>query len=127
VISSAPIKLAGDRVPVGVTCPKKAEGTCVGTVLVQGQARSVSIVRGSPTAKAVTLGRGTFAIPRGKAAKVLVRLSARAVKAVKRAVRLRVTLAVSARDSAGKRTAKPVTRQVWLQAPKSKRPSRSKP
>jgi hypothetical protein len=127
VISSAPITLVGNRAPVGLTCPKKAKGTCVGTVLVQGQARSVSIVSGIPTAKAVTLGRGTFAIPRGTAAKVSVRLSARAVKAVKRTGKLRVTVAVSARDSAGRRTTKPVKRQVWLQASKSKRASRSKP
>jgi Calx-beta domain len=125
VISAAPIELLDDLAPVGITCPKRAKGTCVGTVLVQGQARTLSIVNGRPTAKAVTLGRESFAIPRGKTEKVLVALSRRAVKAVKRVGRLRVTVVVTARDSAGKRTTKPVKRQVWLKAPKSKRTSSS--
>lgn len=126
-ISSSPITLLDDLAPVGITCSKKAKGACVGTVLVQGQARTLAIVNGQPTAKAVTLGRESFGIPRGKTEKVLVTLSRRAVKAVKRAGRLQVTVVVSARDSAGKRTTKPVKRQVWLQAPKSKRTSSSKP
>jgi hypothetical protein len=73
------------------------------------------------------VGRESFAIPRGKTEKVLVGLSRRAVRAVKRAGRLKVTVVVTARDTAGKRTTKPVKRQVWLQAPKAMRTSSSKP
>jgi hypothetical protein len=125
-ISYGPVTLVDELAPIGISCPKQAKGICVGTVLVQGQARTLSIVKGQPTAKAVTLGRESFGIPRGKAEKVLVPLSRRAVRAVKRAGKLRVTVVVSARDSAGKRTARPVRRQVWLKAPKSRR-ARIKP
>jgi hypothetical protein len=86
-------------------------------VTIEVQARALAGAGGQPAAKAVTLGRESFAIPRGSTDKVLVAVSARAVKAVRRAGKLRVTVVVTARDSAGKR-AKPIRRAIWLKAAK---------
>jgi hypothetical protein len=120
-ISSAPVKLLDDLAPVAVACSKQAKDTCFGTVLIQGRsARTLVIVNGRPTAKTVTLGRESFAIRRGRTEKVLVRLSIRAVRAVKRAGKLRVNVVVTARDSAGRR-AKPISRALWLKAAKTPR------
>jgi hypothetical protein len=116
-VSATPVTLLGDFAPIGVMCPRTAKGDCTGTVTIQGQARSLASVGMQPSAKTVRLGRESFAVPRGKTEKVLVALSARAVKAVKRAGKLKVTVMVTARDSAGKR-AKPIARAIWLKAAK---------
>jgi hypothetical protein len=124
-ISSAPVKLLDDLAPVAVACSKQAKDTCFGTVLIQGRsARTLAIVNGRPTAKTVMLGRESFAIRRGRTEKVLVRLSIRAVRAVKRAGKLRVNVVVTARDSAGRR-AKPIRRALWLKAAKTPRKAKT--
>ena len=124
-ISSAPVKLLDDLAPVAVACSKQAKDTCFGTVLIQGRsARTLAIVNGRPTAKTVTLGRESFAIRRGRTEKVLVRLSIRAVRAVKRAGKLRVSVVVTARDSAGRR-AKPIRRALWVKAAKTPRKAKT--
>jgi large repetitive protein len=124
-ISNAPVVLLDNLAPIGVTCPRTATKLCFGIVVVQGRARTLAIVDGRPTAKAVTLGRESFAIPRGRSGNVLVPLSRRAVKAVKRAGRLQVTVVVSARDSAGKR-ANPIRRTLLLKSAKKPRPKRTR-
>jgi Calx-beta domain-containing protein/carboxypeptidase family protein len=116
-VSKAPVTLLDNLAPIGVTCSRRATRNCFGVVTVQGHARSLSIVGGRPTAKLIRLGREEYAIRRGTTEKVLVPLSKRAVKAVNRGGKLRVTVVVTARDSAGKR-AKPLTRALWLKAAK---------
>jgi hypothetical protein len=119
-ISGAPVTLLDNFAAIGVTCSKQAKGNCIGSVSLRRNAVALAIVGGRATAGAVTLGRESFAIPRGRTEKVLVSLSRRAMRAVKRNGRLWVTVVVTARDSAGKR-AKPVKRSLWLQAPKKLR------
>jgi large repetitive protein len=123
-ISRAPVILLDNLAPIGVTCSKRATRNCAGTVTVQGTARSLSVVRGRPTAKLLRLGREQYLIRRGTTEKVLVPLHRRAVKAVKRAGRLQVTVVVTARDAAGKR-AKPLTKKLWLKS--AKKPKRKPP
>jgi hypothetical protein len=120
-ISRRPVTLLDNLAPIGVTCSKRATGRCTGTITVQATARSLSIVDGRPTAKQIRLGRAQFVIRRGATEKVLVPLNRRAVKAVNRAGRLQVTVVVTARDSAGKRS-KPVTRQLVLKSAKKPKP-----
>jgi hypothetical protein len=122
-IATASVTLLDNFAPIGVTCSKQASKNCFGTVDVQVQTLALAIVDGQPTAKAVRLGRESYAIPRGRTERVLVGLSKRAVKAVKKAGRLRVTVVLTARDSAGKR-ANPLRKKVWL---KSKAKAKSKP
>jgi large repetitive protein len=124
-ISAAPVTLFDDLAPIGVTCSRQATGTCTGTVVVRGQVRLLAIVHGKPSARAVTFGRESFAIPRGRTEKVLVSLNRRALKAVKRAGRLKVTVVVTARDSARKR-AKQVSRALWLRTAKAPAPKKAK-
>jgi hypothetical protein len=117
-VSAKPVTLLDNLAPIRVTCSRRASGACIGRVVLQGQARVLAIVHGQPFAKAVTLGREAFAIQRGRSEKVLVGLTKRAVRAVKRAGKLRVTVVVTARDSAGKR-ATTIRRALWLRAPKA--------
>jgi hypothetical protein len=121
-VSAAPVTLLDNLAPIRVTCSRRASRTCIGTVVLQSPARVLAIVRGQPLAKAVTLGREAFAIPRGRSEKVLVGLTKRALKAVKRAGKLRVTVVVTARDSAGKR-AKTIRRALWLRTAKKAKKS----
>jgi hypothetical protein len=112
-VSTASVTLLGNLAPIGITCSKKARGTCFGLVTVEGQARALA----SAGAKMVRLGREEYAIRRGATEKVLVPLSRRAVRAINRSGQLKVTVVVTARDSAGKR-AKAIKRSLWLKAPK---------
>jgi hypothetical protein len=120
-VGRAAVTLLGDLAPIGVTCSKGARGRCSGTVTVQGQARALASV----AAKTVVLGREQYSIGRGRTEPVLVSLNKRAIKAVKRTGRLRVTVVLTARDSDGKR-AKPLTRAIVLRATKTK-PKRTTP
>jgi hypothetical protein len=128
-ISGAPVTLLDNFAAIGVTCSKKAKGTCVGKleIIARGagrrKGRALAIVNGQVkrvTTGAVTYGREAFAIPRGRTEKVLVGLSRRGVRAVRQRGRLLVTVVATAKDSAGKR-AKPVRRSLWLQAPRTVR------
>lgn len=110
-VSPAPVILLDNLAPIGVTCSKAAQGNCSGTLTVQGQARALASV----SAKAVTLGREQYSIRRGRTEPVLVSLNRRAMKAVNRTGKLRVTVVLTARDSAGKR-AKPVRRSILLKS-----------
>jgi hypothetical protein len=112
-VSNAAVILLDNLAPIGVTCSKRARGTCFGTVTVEGLSRTLASAR----AKTVRLGRAQYAIRRGATEKVLVPLSRRAVKAINRVGKLRVTVVVTARDSAGKR-AKAIKRQLWVKSVK---------
>lgn len=118
-VSSAPVTLLDNFAPIGVTCSKRARGTCLGMVTVEGQARALA----SASAKSVRLGREEYAIRRGATEKVLVPLSRRALRAIGRNGRIRVTVVVTARDSAGRR-AKAIKRSLWLKA--AKKPAQRK-
>jgi hypothetical protein len=122
-VASAPVTLSKNLAPIVVTCPKAAKGACSGTVTIQGEARALAVAGASPTAKTVRLGRRSFTVPRGGTARIRVPLSARALNAVKRAGKLKVTVLVTARDSAGKR-AQPITRALWLKGEKPKKNTR---
>jgi hypothetical protein len=116
-VSSGPVTVLNNLAPIGVTCSARARGTCFGTVTLQAQARALAGIH----AKAVTLGRAVYAIKRGKTAKVPVPLSKRAFTAINRAGKLKVTVVVTARDSAGNR-ATPIRRSLWLKVPKKLAP-----
>jgi hypothetical protein len=116
-VSSGPITLIGNAVPVRVTCPATADKTCSGTVTFEGQPRFLASSFAGPASKVLRLGRRSFVIPRGRTAAVFVVLSGPAMKAVKRAGKLKVTVVVNARDGAGKR-AKPIRRALWLKSEK---------
>jgi hypothetical protein len=121
-VSSAPVTLLDDLVPIEVTCSKQARGTCIGLVTVQGPARLLS----SRSAKLVQFGRESYAIARGRTESVLVALNKRALKAVKRAGKLRVTVVVTARDSSGRR-AKPIRREIVIRAAAAKKRAARRP
>jgi hypothetical protein len=112
-VSNAPVTLLGNLAPIGVTCSKRAKGTCIGLVTLAGEARLLA----TTSAKSVTLGREEYAIRRGVTEKVLVPLSRRAIRAINRKGKLKVTVVVTARDSAGKR-AKAIKRSLWLKSTK---------
>jgi hypothetical protein len=122
-VASAPVTLVQNAAPIAITCPRTATGGCTGAVTIQGEARALAAALSNPRAKTVRLGRRSFIVPRGGTARVPVPLSAQALKAVKRAGRLRVTVLVNARDSAGRR-ALPITRTLWLKAGAAKREKR---
>ena len=121
-VSSAPVTLLDNLAPIGVTCSKRARGTCLGMVTVEGPARALA----TSSARSVRLGREEYAIRRGATEKVLVPLSRRAVRAIGRSGRIRVTVVVTARDSAGKR-AKAIKRSLWLKAAKKPAKKRTPP
>jgi hypothetical protein len=66
--------------------------------------------------KPVKLGQARFSIPRGKTKTVRVRLSARAMKALRRAKRLKAQAVVTLRQSTGKKTVK--RGSISLRAPR---------
>jgi ABC-type transport system substrate-binding protein len=66
--------------------------------------------------KPVKLGQARFSIPRGKTKTVGVRLSARAMKALRRAKRLKAQAVVTLRQSTGKKTVK--RGSISLRAPR---------
>jgi hypothetical protein len=118
-VSSAPVRLLENLAPIEVTCSKQAIRSCRGTVTVQGTSRSLSIAGGPPAAKLIRFGSEEYAIPRGATEKVLVPLSRRAIRAIRRSGALQVTVLVTARDASGKR-AKPIAKKLWLK-PATKR------
>jgi hypothetical protein len=115
-VSTKPVTLLEGLAPIRVTCPKTAQGACVGSIVLHTPARSLSATGATPNARKVALGRETFSINRGKTQVVLIALSKRGRDAVRKSGRLRVTVEASARDSAGKRGK--FSRAVWLQSPK---------
>ena len=117
-VASAPVTLSKNLAPIVVTCPTAARGVCSGTVTIQGEARALALAGASPAAKTIRLGRRSFKVPPGGTAKILVPVSARALSALKRTGKLKVTVLVTARDSAGKR-AQPITRALWLKGQKA--------
>jgi hypothetical protein len=119
------VTLLDNFAPIGVTCSRRARGTCIGTLTVEGQARALSRALSGGTAKTVRLGREQYAIERGRTEKVLVSLNRKALNAIKRLKKLKVTVVLTARDSSGLR-AKPVKRSLWLKTAtkKAKNPAR---
>jgi hypothetical protein len=68
--------------------------------------------------KPAKLGQARFSIPRGRTKTVGVRLSARAMKALRRAKRLKTQVVVTLAQSTGRKTVKRGT--ITLRAPRTR-------
>jgi peptide/nickel transport system substrate-binding protein len=95
--------------PIPVRCGGAA---CRGTVALFAPAGT----RGLTARKPVKLGQARFSIPRGRTKVVRVRLSGRALKALKRAGRLKARAVLTLRQSTGRTTTRRST--IVLRAPR---------
>jgi peptide/nickel transport system substrate-binding protein len=97
--------------PIRIRCRGAA---CRGTVALFAAANT----RGLTARKPAKLGQARFSIARGKTQTVRVRLSARALKALKRAKRLKAQVVVTLAQSNGRRSVRRST--IVLRAPRSR-------
>jgi CSLREA domain-containing protein len=93
-IKGGKVTVSKNRAPIALICPAATEGACTGTITLTAK---VKVKRKIVTIRA---GSARIAIQPGKTVTVKVKLGKKALKALKRS--LKVTVAVAAHDGAGR-------------------------